>query len=320
VSEAARLHSLGVLSPNVADEQRQELTERVDVVVVSYESRDELRECVEPLTKHPQVTVTVVDNASSDGSLDSVRELPVQAIALDSNAGFAHGCNRGWQAGTAPYVLFLNPDARITPGSVASLLAAAQDSTVGAAAPRVVSTEGDLDYSLRRFPRLRSTYAQALFLHRIFPTADWTDELIRDASAYSSAHDVEWASGVCILVRRDVLESIGGWDDGFFMYGEDIDLCRRIRDAGYRIRFVPNAVVEHRGGASAPRPGLLPTLAASRVRYAQKHLPPRTRMLERAGITLGSLTHAAVGKRTTRKAHARALGVAVGLKRPSTPP
>jgi N-acetylglucosaminyl-diphospho-decaprenol L-rhamnosyltransferase len=305
--------------PDIANHDEL-LMEPVDVVVVSYESRAELRACVEPLTQHPDVTVTVVDNASTDGSLDSIRELTLQAIPLERNGGFAYGCNRGWRAGNAPYVLFLNPDARITPRSLETLLDASKDPTVGAAVPRVVNTEGELDYSLRRFPRLRSTYAQALFLHRLLPSAAWTDELIRDPSTYATAHDVEWASGVCILIRRDILESIGGWDEGFFMYGEDIDLCKRIRNAGFRIRFVPKATVEHRGGASAPRPGLLPTLAASRLRYARKHLRPPARVLERTGIMLGSVTHAIVGRRSTRKAHARALGVALGLKRTATPP
>lgn len=313
-------YTRGVPRRDVPDNKPPQLTHPVDVVVVSYESRNELRECVEPLTKHPQMTVTVVDNASSDGSLDAIRDLPLQAIALDRNRGFAYGCNRGWQAGSAPYVLFLNPDARITPRSLAILVDAVRDPVNGAAVPRVVNTQGQLDYSLRRFPRLRSTYAQALFLHRVFPTATWTDELIREPSAYATAHDVEWASGVCILARREILEAIGGWDEGFFMYGEDIDLCRRIRAAGCRIRFVPKAAVEHRGGASAPRPRLLPTLAASRIRYAQKHLALPARALERAGIILSSLTHAAAGRRPTRKAHAQALGVAVGLKRPATPP
>ena len=318
-SRYSPLHSLVVLSHDIERDNVVELREPVDVVVVSYESRDELRNCVEPLSRHPQLSVVVVDNASRDGSLESIRDLDVNAIGLERNTGFAHGCNRGWREGRAPHVLFVNPDARIGAASIRLLVDAAREGATAAAVPRAVGTDGHLDFSLRRFPRLFSTYAQALFLHRLFPAAAWTDELVREPEAYTTPHDVEWASGVCVLIRRQVLEFLDGWDEGFFMYGEDIDLCKRINDAGYRIRFVPNAVVEHRGGASAPRPSLLPTLAASRVRYAQKHRGTPTRALERAGIILGALTHVVLGRRSTRGGHARALAVAAGLRRAERP-
>jgi GT2 family glycosyltransferase len=291
----------------------------VDVVVVSFNSRADLRKCVEPLANEADLVVSVVDNASTDGSLDSVSDLDVHAIALGRNRGFAYGCNRGWIEGHAPFVLFLNPDARIDPSSIRHLVAGLQEAPKTAAvAPRVRNLDGGLDYSLRRFPRLRSTYAQALFLHRVFPHASWTDELVREPEDYEERRRVDWVSGVCLLVRRAVLEEIGGWDEGFFMYCEDIDLCRRIRNAGYEIEFVPSAQVLHQGGASAPRPALLPTLAASRLRYASKHSPIGTRLLERLGIALGAITHIVVsrGGKAARLGHARALTVAAGLSPP----
>jgi GT2 family glycosyltransferase len=128
---------------------------------------------------------------------------------------------------------------------------------------------------------------------------------------------VDWVSGVCLLVRRDVLDEICGWDSGFFMYCEDIDLCRRIRGSGFEIEFVPDAEVLHAGGASAPRPSLLPTLAASRLRYASKHSRMGNRLLERLGIALGAMTHIVItrGGKAARLGHARALAVATGLSR-----
>jgi GT2 family glycosyltransferase len=112
-----------------------------------------------------------------------------------------------------------------------------------------------------------------------------------------------------VLLRRSAVEAIGGLDDGFFMYCEDIDLCRRLRNAGYEIRFVPEAVVTHEGGASAPRASLLHVLAASRLRYARKHRSWAGAMLERLGVALGALTHAVVsrGGRAARAGHLRAL-------------
>ena len=116
-----------------------------------------------------------------------------------------------------------------------------EDPSVGLVAPRLVDEDGSLDFSQRRFPRLRSTYAQALFLHRIFAHAQWTDEVIRDPRAYERAGPVEWVSGACVLVRRSALERLGGWDQGFFHYGEDIDICSRLWRSGFELRFEPGA-------------------------------------------------------------------------------
>lgn len=286
----------------------------VDVVVVSYNSRGELRDCVEPLTRLADVEVIVVDNASSDGSLEVIADLPVERIALPQNGGFGHGCNAGWRAGRSPYVLFLNPDARIDSEALDRLVAVLEGSAgAGAVAPRINHDDGTLDYSLRRFPRLRSTYARALFLHRIFPRATWTDELIRGPEVYAQPRSPDWVSGACILARRTVLEELGGFDEGFFMYCEDIDLCRRIQDAGHDLRYEPAAVITHIGGASAPRTSLLPVLAESRLRYAGKHLSAPGALVERLGIALEALTHIVVssGGRAARAGHWRALKVAL---------
>jgi GT2 family glycosyltransferase len=120
-------------------------------------------------------------------------------------------------------------------------------------------------------------------------------------------------SGACILVRRSALAELSGWDEGFFMYCEDIDLCRRLRKAGYDVLFEPEAAVLHEGGASAPRTSLLPVLAASRLRYAAKHRGAAAATLERLGIALGALTHLLVsrGGREARAGHARALRLAI---------
>jgi N-acetylglucosaminyl-diphospho-decaprenol L-rhamnosyltransferase len=289
----------------------------VDVVVVSYNNEAHLRARVEPLSKVVDLNVVVVDSASRDETLASVHDLPITTIALERNRGFAHACNVGWRRGEAPYVLFLNPDATIDAEDIRLLVAAAERPGVGAAAPKIVGPSGALEYSLRRFPRLRTTYAQALFLHRFFPEAPWSDELIRAQEVYEHPWSPEWVSGACVLVRRDALEQIGGLDEGFFLYCEDIDLCKRLRRAGFEIRFVPEAVAVHEGGASAPRAALLPVLAASRVRYAQLHHSRRVVLLERLGIALGALTHAVVarGGLAARSGWARALVAAVAPSR-----
>ena len=290
----------------------------MDVVVVSYNSRDELRRCVGPLAEIGDIQVVIVDNASEDGSLEAVSGLDVTAVPLTYNAGFSHGCNTGASRGNAPFILFLNPDASIEWASLRLLVAELEaNATIAAVAPKIVGDDGELHHSLRRFPRLRSTYGQALFLHRIFPGARWTDELIRDVAWYDRAGPQEWVSGACILVRRRAFEEIGGFDEGFFLYCEDTDLCLRLQQAGYEVRYQPEAGVTHVGGASVPRAALLHVAVESRVRYAKKHRRPLAALVERVGIALGALTHMIAGRggASARRGHARSLWAAIAPSR-----
>jgi len=281
----------------------------VDVVVVSYNSGATLRDCVEPFAHMAQVDVFVVDNDSSDGALETIADLPAHTIARKENGGFAAGCNDGWRAGSAPLVLFLNPDARLDERSLRELVRMLdEEPRIGIVGPRLLAGDGSLQFSQRRFPALRSTFAQALFLHRIFPRAPWSDEVVREPGAYEVPGSPDWLSGACLLVRRRVLEQIGGWDDSFFLYSEDTDLCRRARNAGFDVRYVPTATATHVGGQSSPREGLLPMLAESRVRYARKHEPRVRAFGQRVGVALSAFSHLAAARTPgTRAGHARAL-------------
>jgi N-acetylglucosaminyl-diphospho-decaprenol L-rhamnosyltransferase len=267
----------------------------VDVVVVSYNSRATLRGCVESLAALSWTSVTVVDNASSDGSHEVVVDLPIMLIHPGRNGGFSYGCNRGAAAGTAPYVLLLNPDARIDAADLATLVRCLEvDSTLAVAAPRILEVDGRIAWSQRRFPALSSTFAQALFLQRLAPRAPWSDQVIRDPAAYIRPATPDWLSGACLLVRREALEAFGGLDEGFFLYSEDTDLCRRLRTKGWGVRYEPAATARHTGGASAPRHQTGWISARSRVRYARKHHGVAVAAVEAIGVALGALTHAAV--------------------------
>jgi GT2 family glycosyltransferase len=295
----------------------------VDIVVVSYNSSEELRGCVEHLSRQPDLHVVVVDSASADGSLDAVADLPVERVALPENRGFAYASNEGIRRGSAAFVLLLNPDARLEPEALRRLVDRLEtDQRVGAVGPRIVNEDGSLQYSIRRFPRARSSFAQACFLHRIWPRASWVDESVRDPAAYQAPHAVDWVSGACVLLRRSALEAVGGLDAGFFLYREDADLCRCIQDAGYRIWFDPEAECMHVGGSSHPREALLGILAASRIRYARKHGGTFAARLERAGVALGAATHALVGAGGLqgRRGHLRALRVALSPRPGTTTP
>lgn len=280
------------------------------MVVVTHNNRTQIRNCVQALLDVEGVQVLVVDNASADGTPAETATLPVTAINLPTNDGFARGCNVGWRSGRSPFVLLLNPDARIDIDSLTRLVGVLERfPKVGAVGPRIVDSEGRLAFSQRSFPRLRSTYAQALLLHRVFPRASWTDELVRDAAAYERVGSPDWVSGACVLARRNLLETLAGLDEGFFLYCEDTDLCRRIRNAGYEIRYEPTATCRHEGGASSPRSSLLPVLAKSRIRYARKHHRRPVAALERIGVGLGAAVHVVVsrGGLGVRAGHARSL-------------
>jgi GT2 family glycosyltransferase len=287
---------------------------RVDAVVVAYNSARTLRACAAPLAAMSEVAVIVVDNRSPDDTAAAIDRLDVTLVRAERNGGFAAGCNLGAAHGSAEYVLLLNPDARVAEADLMKLvevLDARPDA--GLAAPRILEEDGSLAFSLRRFPRRRSTFAQAFFLHRALPRAAWTDELVRDPAAYEVPGSPEWVSGACMLVRRSALEQVGGLDESYFLYCEDLDLCTRLRAVGWDIRYEPAAAVHHEGGASRPREELFALLARNRVRYARKHGSSAAAALESAGVALGHLTHAlsSAFRPSQRRGHIRALAALV---------
>lgn len=287
---------------------------RVDAVVVAYANEDTIRACVAPLCELPDVHVVVVDNAPDHGSIAAVRDLPLEAVPSPRNGGFAAGCNQGIARGRAPYVLLLNPDASLDATDLRALAAVLDgDPGVGLVAPRILDGDGAVALSQRRFPQLRSTWAQALFLHRLLPHAAWTDEVVRDAAAYARPGSPDWVSGACMLIRRDVLERIGGLDERYLLYCEDIDVCHAVRAAGFDIRYEPAATARHREGGSAPRSSLLALLARNRVLYARKHHGLPRAIGEALGVAVGHAVRLplALARPALARGHAAALRAAL---------
>jgi GT2 family glycosyltransferase len=242
----------------------------IDVVVVAYRSRDELRECVEPLCGRAGISVFVVDNDCPEHSTETVADLPLTVVEMGRNAGFGAGCNAGAAKGTGEAILFLNPDARMSPDDVHRLAARLeQHAEIGAAGPWTLETTGETQLSVRRFPALRSAFSEAVFVHHLFPRASWSTELV--ATGYDQAREVDWLTGSALCVRRSAFEAVGGFDERFFMYSEETDLCSRLRDHGYARWYEPAAVARHHGGASEPRPALVPQKTRSRILYARLH-------------------------------------------------
>jgi len=242
----------------------------VDVVVVAYNSRDHLRACVEPLAGAADIEVFVADNACPQRSPEVIADLPVRVVDVGHNAGFAAGCNAGAREGSSDAVLFLNPDARIESGGLRRLTAVLEeDETCAVVGPHVVGDHGETQFSMRRAPSLRRAFSEALFLHHPFPRGRWTTDIVRDG--YDRIQSPAWVSGSVLLVRRRVFEELGGFNERFFMYSEDTDLCIRARERGLTVRYEPGVTARHTGGASAPAPRQAQLKALARVRYARAH-------------------------------------------------
>ncbi len=274
---------------------------RADVVIVTYNSRDHIRRCVESL-QHPELVVTVVDNDSSDGTVEELAGLGIRVITRRDNLGFAFASNLGSAAGSEPTVVFLNPDTEAAPETILGLADFLEEHpAVGAVGPLIRDEAAGIHLSQRRFATAQRSLASALFVPRLLPRSRLSLD-IADPDAYAHSGSPDWISGACIAVPRALLDTIGGLDERFFMYCEDMDLCWRIRNAGYDVRFEPSLSIVHIGGASAPRARLVPVMTESRILYAAKHGGRPGELGERAMQALHSATHALL---TTQGAEAR---------------
>jgi GT2 family glycosyltransferase len=288
----------------------------LDAVVVAYNSSSTLRSCVEPLARENDLNVIVVDNASPDESVSTVADLPLTVVESKTNLGFSGGCNLGWRRGQAPYVMFLNPDAAVEPAHVRLLVASLDDRSIGLAAPKILDIHGQIEHSQHHFPNLTAAFLRALFLDRVLGGAARRGDVV-DAAAYEQRERPDWVGGACIVLRRETLEQLDGFDERFFMYSEDMDLCWRLRRRGLAVQYVPEAVVKHHGGTSAPAPRRNGLLMQSRVLYARKNASRPAYAFYVAAYVLGLLVRLALD-RSHRDLHVEGLrGVMRGLRGPA---
>jgi len=200
--------------------------------------------------------IVQVDNASSDASLAITRNWDgmITQIANRVNRGFAAALKQGFEAARGELILVVNPDVRLQPSALTMLIHAMRsDARIGAVGPKLVGPTGEVQFvSARRLPNLRGAALQAVGLHRLVAKTS-LDPFGYSAESYEIERDVECLSGATMLISRAALKESGGVDDRWFMYFEDIDICERLRRRGWRLRYCPEAVVEHRGAASSPR-------------------------------------------------------------------
>jgi len=250
----------------------------VSVVVVTYNSADAIDHLLTDLRRDAAsiaLRVVVVDNDSADRTADIVAQHgDVHFIRSGGNLGYAGGINRARpHLRPCATVLILNPDLRMREGALTAMLDALGTPDTGSVVPLSVQDDaGQLDLTLRREPSILGALGDALVGGRRLsgrPRVLTETELQRDR--YRTAHAVDWATGAAMLIRADVEQTVGDWDETYFLYSEETDYCRRIRDIGYGVWFEPQAVVEHKGGGSGTSPAQTSLMAVNRVRYVERH-------------------------------------------------
>ena len=229
----------------------------VSIVIVSFNTRDVLRECLQTLQRQAgsvSYETVVIDNNSSDGSAEMVEaEFNwARVVRCDRNLGFAGANNRGFPRATGRYVVLLNSDAFLQPGALERAVEHMdKNPMVGLAGGRLVGRDGSWQPSARMFPSLlnellvmsglSTRYSKSRFFGRV-------DQTFADPSEPSQ---IDWVPGAFSIIRRDILEKIGYFDERFFLYYEEVDLCRRLKAAGYQIWYWPDIQVVHLGGESS---------------------------------------------------------------------
>jgi hypothetical protein len=256
------------------------MTRPIDIIIVSHNTRAELLTCLASLHEPRPASVervVVVDNASGDGSPAAARANwpAVSVVALDRNLGFGAANNVALRESQAEFVLFLNSDTVAPPGAIDRLLERLRARGAAAAGPRLVDRSGRPEVSFGRMLTPAAELAQRARV-RLAAGNGWLARRYA-TGLVSRERVVDWVSGACLLARRDAVAAAGGFDERFFLYEEDVDLCAALRARGGAILFTPRATVVHlRGqsvGRSTPAAGEPSHYDASHVAFYDKHAP-----------------------------------------------
>jgi len=244
----------------------------LSIVILNYRTPDLLLDCLAALRQYPLTVGTsemwVVDNASGDESLARVRDSypDVQIQANEDNLGFAAGNNRGVARCSGRYFLLLNPDTRVHAGAL-DVLVQFMDATpdAGAAGGQLIGLDGEVQTSCREFPNLLAVILRGTPLHRLFPYNPSLCRYLMNDWDHGSVRRVDWVLGACLIIRRQAWEAVGPLDEGFFMYYEDIDWCRRAGQGGWASYYVPAAKITHHHRRESAR-GLFSRLTKEHVK------------------------------------------------------
>lgn len=270
---------------------------RVAVVIVTYNSGETAPLLIADLrreTADQSIKVIIADNSPSSSTVDELAgSVDVTVFRTGGNLGYAAGINLAiQQAGTADAYLVLNPDLRLDQGCVATMYRKMQHSHAGAVVPLLRDADGRTYHSLRREPTILRAVGDALMGSKLQPRPGWFSETDFVQESYKYAHRVEWATGAAVMIAGHVARKVGDWDEQYFLYSEETDYLRRVRDAGASVWFEPAARMSHTGGASGTSSALEDLMATNKVRYVRKFRPAAYARLFHAAVILGAALRA----------------------------
>lgn len=253
----------------------------ISFIIVSWNVRELLKRALQAMlddTRAERIEIIVVDNASRDGTVEMLREnFPnARVIANAENVGFTRGNNQALQIAQGRYLFLVNPDTEIQRGAARALIEfmdASANARVGIVGPQLVYPDGAIQSSRRRFPKFSTALFESTKLEQWFPRNRLiTDYRLLNTDNYQT-QDVDWVVGAALFARRAVYEQIGGLDERFFMYSEELDWCKRAKDAGWRVVYFPNARVLHHEAKSSDQVRAQRDIYfhSSKVRYFKKH-------------------------------------------------
>jgi len=271
----------------------------ISIIIVSYNTKRLLANCLKSIfntNSNLSIEVILVDNGSTDDSLDMVRlDYPaVRIIANQENLGFTHANNQGIRIANGNNILLLNSDTVLTPGALNTLLLDLHSiPELGLVGPRLVNGDGTVQPSVGEFIGLGLTFVFQFYLFKFLPVNFPLGDRIKpfQYKQYQHSHNVDWLSGACLLVRREVVDKAGMLDEDLFMYGEDMEWCWQIRQAGYKTRYCVDATVIHLSRQSSRKNyrRWISNYTFGNLRFIQRH---RSRLSFRlCGLitTLGSI-------------------------------
>lgn len=265
----------------------------VGIVIVTYNSAAEIGPCLDAALASG-AEVVVIDNASRDATADEVRRRGVRLIANSCNRGFAAAVNQGFALLQRPWILLLNPDS-VLQTSLEPLREACSLPGAAGAGGLLLAPDGrpQAGFMVRRFPTAAALALEALLLNRVWPKNPVNRRYRGIGMDYTTRQEVEQPAGAFLMIRREVWQELGGFDELFFpLWFEDVDFCRRAADRGYRLYYEPRAVAKHTGAHS------IASLSVEKrqfywyrslLKYAAKHFHPRGFRCVCAAVAAGSV-------------------------------
>ncbi|HKL17173.1 MAG TPA: glycosyltransferase family 2 protein [Patescibacteria group bacterium] len=232
---------------------------KLSIIIVNWNVKPLVHRCIGSIFKNLKninFEIIVIDNNSQDGSKDLLKKLNkerqrLKIILNNKNIGFAAANNMGLKKAEGEFILFLNPDTEVRPNSVKKMIKKLESNKdIGLIGPKMISVSGKTQSSVRKFPSVLSQAIIFLKLHHIFTKLPVLKNYFQSDFNYDKEAEVEQVMGAAMMTKKDILKRVGYWDESYFLWFEDIDLCKKIKDAGWKVIYTPEAEVFHHGGES----------------------------------------------------------------------